>query len=72
LRTQRVETKSAASRRYFYALLDEEGNRNNRIEGFLARVETYAAVALRAKLSAPASNRATVLSSKPNPFGDPT
>ena len=51
--TQRVETKSAASRRYFYALLDEEGNRNNRIEGFLARVESHAAVALRTFLADP-------------------
>ena len=30
-----VETRSAASNRYFYASLDEQGVRNNRIEGLL-------------------------------------
>ena len=50
---RRVETKDAAAKRYFYALLDDEGNRNNRIEGFLSRVESHAANALREFLADP-------------------
>jgi len=48
-----VDIRQAASRRYFYAILDDEGNRNNRIEGFLAFVETHAAEALRNFLADP-------------------
>ena len=43
----RVETRLAASRRHFYGILEEDGNRNTRIEGFLAFIEGHAAIALR-------------------------
>ncbi len=54
----RVKSSEAASRRYFYALLDEEGNRNNRIEGFLSRVEAHAADALDRYADGPHRGRA--------------
>lgn len=63
-RPQRIQPEEAASRRYFYATLDEEGNRNNRIEGFLALVERHAAPAFKRLLEAPEklsdSDRATI------------
>lgn len=48
-----VETRSAASKRYFYASLDEEGARSNRIEGLLSIVESHAAEALQRFLADP-------------------
>src|SRR5712691_3849739 len=63
-RPQRIQPEQAASRCYFYAALDEEGNRNNRIEGFLALVEGHAALAFGRLLDAPErlsdSDRATI------------
>lgn len=50
-----VETKKAASSRYFYAILGEDGARNNRVEGFLGRVESHASEALRRFLADPAA-----------------
>jgi hypothetical protein len=61
---RRIQPEQAASRRYFYAALDDEGNRNNRIEGFLALVEGHAAPAFERLLDAPEklsdSDRATI------------
>lgn len=48
-----VRIDEAASRRWFYAIEDEEGNRNNQIEGFLSFVESYAAEALSRLLEDP-------------------
>ena len=45
--------EDAASRRYFYALTNEDGTRNNRVEGFLALVEKHAAGALDRFLADP-------------------
>lgn len=50
---RRVETRLAASRRFFYGTLDDDGNRNTRVEGFLAFVESHAADALRRFLDHP-------------------
>ncbi len=50
---RKVRLAEAASRRFFYAILDEEGNRNNQIEGFLSFVESYAAPALERFLADP-------------------
>jgi hypothetical protein len=46
-RPDRVRPDSAASRRRFYTVVDEDGEKNDWIESFLALVETYAAPALR-------------------------
>lgn len=51
--TREVETRSAASKRYFYASLDEQGVRNNRLEGLLSIVEGHAAEALQRLLADP-------------------
>lgn len=51
----RVAPEQAASRRYFYAILDEEGQRTNRVEGFLALVESHAAPALARLFDDPAT-----------------
>jgi len=48
-----VETRSAASKRYFYASLDEQGVRSNRMEGLLSLVEGHAAEALQRLLADP-------------------
>jgi Protein of unknown function (DUF4238) len=50
---RRVQIEDAASRRYFYALKNEDGTRNNRLEGFFALVEQYAAPALKRFLDSP-------------------
>jgi uncharacterized protein DUF4238 len=50
---RRVKVEDAASRRYYYAVTNEDGTRNNRIEGFLAVVEGHAAPALQRLLAAP-------------------
>ena len=52
-RPNRIAPAQAASRRYFYAILDEEGQRTNRVEGFLAVAESYAAPALDRLLDDP-------------------
>jgi hypothetical protein len=61
---QRVQVDDAASRRYFYALTNEDGTRNNRLEGFFALVEQHAAPALDRLLGKPEalaeSDRATL------------
>jgi hypothetical protein len=51
--SREIETRSAASKRYFYAILDEQGARSNRIEGFLSLVESHAAEALDRLLGDP-------------------
>ena len=48
-----VRIDEAASRRWFYAMEDAEGNRSNQIEGFLAFVEGHAAEALARLLDDP-------------------
>ena len=50
---RRVETHLAASRRHFYGILEEDGNRNTRVEGFLAFIEGHSAPALRQFLNDP-------------------
>lgn len=50
---RRVQVEAAASRRYYYAVTNEDGTRNNRIEGFLAVVEAHAAPALQSLMAAP-------------------
>jgi hypothetical protein len=61
---RRIQPEQAASRRYFYAALDDEGNRSNRLEGFLALVESHTAPALERLLAEPEqlsdSDRATI------------
>jgi len=42
----RVTTREAASRRRYYQFQDDEGNKSNAVEAYLALVETYAAPAL--------------------------
>jgi hypothetical protein len=63
-RPQRIQPEQAASRRYFYAVLDDDGVRNNRIEGFLALAERHAAPAFERLLARPGrlndSDRATI------------
>jgi Protein of unknown function (DUF4238) len=51
---RRVQVEAAASRRYFYAVTNEDGSRNNRVEGFLSIVESQAGPALRGFLDDPA------------------
>src|SRR5580765_3023962 len=51
--TRRVQTGKAASGRYFYATLGEDGVRSNRIEGLLSRVESHAAESRRRFLAEP-------------------
>jgi VCBS repeat-containing protein len=46
-------TERAASRRHFYSVEEEDGSRSNRLEGFLARVESHAAPALAGFLQDP-------------------
>ena len=43
---RRVAIDGAASRRYFYAIVGDDGTRHSRVEGFLAIVESHAAPAL--------------------------
>lgn len=50
---QRTSVEAAASRRYLYAVKNEDGTRNNRLEGFLARFESHAAPALARLLGDP-------------------
>lgn len=50
---RRVKIAGAASRRHFYAISDDEGNRSNQIEGFLAMAESHSAPALARLLSDP-------------------
>jgi hypothetical protein len=61
---QRTSVEAAASRRYFYAITNEDGTRNNRLEGFFARIESHAAPALKRLLDEPlalsAGDRATL------------
>jgi hypothetical protein len=61
---QRIQPEEAASRRHFYAALDEHGNRSNRMEGFLALVESHAAPAFERFLENPEdlgdADRATI------------
>jgi hypothetical protein len=63
-KASRIAPGQAASRRHFYAIVDEEGQRSNRVEGFLALVESHAAVALDPLLDNPAglapADRATL------------
>lgn len=60
----RVDVRNAASRRRLYTAVGEDGRCSNRIEGYLALVETHAAAALRHLISDPASlspgERATI------------
>lgn len=60
----RVDIASAASRRHFYSFLDDAGERDTRIEGFLALVESEAAgpfaTLLGDPLSLAQSDRATL------------
>jgi hypothetical protein len=63
-RPQGITPSSAASRRHFYAAVDDEGVRHARVEAFLATVESHAAPALKRFLAEPlalsAGNRATL------------
>jgi Protein of unknown function (DUF4238) len=54
-RPRRTNTRVAASRHYLYAFFEEGGDRNNQIEGYLSRVESHAAPALRRLLEEPTS-----------------
>ena len=60
---RRVDVRTAASRRRLYAVATDDGP-SNRLEGYLALVETHAADALRRLTAAPASlspgDRATI------------
>jgi hypothetical protein len=49
----RTSAEAAASRRYFYAVKNEDGSRNNRLEGWFARIESHAALALDSFLADP-------------------
>lgn len=49
----RVETHGAASRHRFYKVIEDDGVESNRIEGYLALVESHAAPALRRLLDDP-------------------
>lgn len=60
----RVDMRTAASRRRLYTALGEDGQPSNRIEGYLALIETHAAPALRHLIEDPGSlspgQRATI------------
>jgi hypothetical protein len=49
-----IAPASAASRRHFYAVTDDEGDRHNKVESLLAIVESHAATALARLLDNPA------------------
>jgi hypothetical protein len=52
---QAIAPSAAASRRRFYSVTDEQGDRHNKIESFLAIVEGHAATALARLLAEPAA-----------------
>lgn len=54
-RTQAIKPGAAASRRHFYSVIDEEGNRDSRVESYLGVVESHAARALNRLLDDPAA-----------------
>jgi hypothetical protein len=51
----RTDTRAAASRRMLYLVEERDGTRHNRLEGFLARVESHAAPALVRLLEDPSA-----------------